>query len=87
MPRIPPKKSSKPVIAKRTLGQRKLPKSMSLASAKAKGDRFVESVSDPKLTKVENAILAQKLWDIREAFIAMLLSRRENSHSKDFVVG
>jgi len=50
-------------------------------------DLLVKSVIGPRLTADENAILINRLLEVREAFIAMILSNRETSHSKDFVAG
>ncbi len=50
-------------------------------------DRFVKSVIDPRLTAEENVVLVQKLSEVKEALIAMILSNRETSHDKDFVAG
>ena len=50
-------------------------------------DIFVKSVIDPRLTAEENAILVHKLLEVREAFVAMLLSNKETSHGRDFVAG
>ncbi len=88
--RTPPKETAKKrnlPAPKKVTGRRKPLNSTGLASAEKGGNPFVESVSDSRLSKEENTILAQKLWGIREAFIALLLSKRETSHNKDFVVG
>ena len=77
----------KSLVAKKSVGQRDPEKSKCLAPIETGGISFANSVSDPRLTEEENAMLAQKLWELRDAFIAMLLSKRETSHSKDFVVG
>ena len=50
-------------------------------------DTFVKSVIDPRLTASENAVLVHRLLEVREAFIAMLLSNRETSHDRDYLAG
>jgi hypothetical protein len=50
-------------------------------------DILVKSIIDPRLTAEENAILMHRIFEVREAFIAMILSNRETSHYKDFVAG
>ncbi len=50
-------------------------------------DMFVKSVIDSRLTASENAVLVHRLLEVREAFIAMILSNRETSHDRDFLAG
>ena len=50
-------------------------------------DMFVKSVIDSRLTASENAVLVHRLLEVREAFIAMLLSNREISHDRDYLAG
>ena len=50
-------------------------------------DMFVKSVIDSRLTASENAVLVHRLLEVREAFIAMLLSNRETSHDRDYLAG
>ncbi len=50
-------------------------------------DIFVKSVIDPRLTAKENAVLVHRLLEVREAFIAMILSSREVSHDRDYLAG
>jgi len=64
-----------------------LPPSAGLTPGETSEDLFVKSVIDPRLTAEENAVLIQRLLEVREAFIAMILSNREASHGKDFVAG
>jgi len=67
------------------MDQKLLSRSTVLAPGETAEDLFVKSVIDPRLTAEENAILINRLLEVREAFIAMILSNRETSHSKDFV--
>ncbi len=50
-------------------------------------DEFVRLVKDPRLTEAENAVLVERVSEIWEAFIELLLKKRQNSHDRDFVVG
>ena len=43
------------------------------------GEEFAKLVKDPRLTEAENAVLVERLSEMREA--------RQNSHDRDFVVG
>ena len=88
--RIPSDKLAKKIkllLPQKSMDQKDPVKSIGLAPTETVGDTFVKSVIDPRLTVEENAILVQKLLEIREALILMLLSKRETSHSKDFVAG
>ena len=74
------------------LDQKKTERSVHLKAAglgveERPGDLFVKSVIDPRLTAEENAVLIQRLLEVREAFIAMMLSNREVSHGRDMVAG
>ena len=51
------------------------------------GEEFAKLVKDPRLTEAENAVLVARLSEMREAFIDLLLKKRQNSHDRDFVVG
>ena len=48
---------------------------------------FAKLVKDPRLTEAENAVLVEKLSEMREAFVELLLKKREKSHDRDFVAG
>lgn len=51
------------------------------------GDEFVKGVRDPRLTEAENALLVERLSEMREALAELLLKRRHGSHDRDFVAG
>jgi hypothetical protein len=51
------------------------------------GDEFARLAKDPRLTEEENAILVERLSEMREALTELLLKKREKSHAKDFVAG
>jgi len=51
------------------------------------GNEFAKLAKDPRLTEAENAILVERLSEMREAFVALLLKKREKSHDRDFVAG
>jgi transcriptional regulator with XRE-family HTH domain len=51
------------------------------------GDEFVKGMRDPRLTEAENAILIERLSEMREALADLLLKRRQGSHDRDFVAG
>ncbi len=80
-------KKIKFLLVQKTRDQKTFAKSIGLAPGETAEDIFVKSVIDPRLSAEENTILVHKLLEVREAFIAMLLSNRETSHSKDFVAG
>jgi len=48
---------------------------------------FTKLVKDPRLTEGENAVLVERLSEMREAFIELLLKKRQKSHDRDFVAG
>jgi len=48
---------------------------------------FADGVKDPRLTDSENAVLIEKLSEMREAFIALILKRRSKPHDRDLVAG
>jgi len=50
-------------------------------------DIFIKSLIDPRLTAEENVILVRRLLEVREAFTAMILSNRMDSHDRDFLAG
>ena len=76
------------VFIKQKKTEQKFPlKSTGLKSGDKSGDLFVKSVIDPRLSAEENAVLIQRLLEVREAFIAMILSNREVSHDRDMVAG
>ena len=51
------------------------------------GNKFSNLAKDPRLTEAENAVLVERLSEIREAFIELLLKKRQKSHDRDFVAG
>lgn len=51
------------------------------------GNEFAKLARDPRLTEAENAILVERLSEMREALIELLLKKREKSHARDFVAG
>ena len=51
------------------------------------GEEFTKVAKDPRLTEAENAILVERLLEMREALIELLLKKRQNSHVRDFVAG
>ena len=75
------------LLVQEATGQKAPAESIGLRQAETAEDRFVKSVIDPRLTAEENAVLVQKMLEVREAFITMILSNRQTSHSKDFVAG
>jgi len=62
-------------------------KTESKALGKAVENEFAKLAKDSRLTEAENAFLVERLWEIREAFIELLLKKRQNSHVRDFVAG
>lgn len=42
---------------------------------------------DPRLTEAENAVLVERLSEMREALTELLLKKRQKSHDRDFVAG
>jgi transcriptional regulator with XRE-family HTH domain len=50
-------------------------------------NEFPKLAKDPRLTEAENAILVERLCEMREAFVELLLKKREKSHDRDFVAG
>jgi transcriptional regulator with XRE-family HTH domain len=48
---------------------------------------FAHLARDPRLTEAENAVLIERLSEMREAFIELLLKKRQKSHDRDFVAG
>ena len=51
------------------------------------GNEFAKLAKDPRLTEAENAVLVERLSEMREALVALLLKKREKSHHRDFVAG
>jgi transcriptional regulator with XRE-family HTH domain len=51
------------------------------------GDEFARLARDPRLTEAENAVLVERLSEMREALTELLLKKREKSHDRDFVAG
>lgn len=51
------------------------------------GDEFAKLAKHPNLTEAENAFLIERLSEMREAFIELLLKKRQKSHARDFVAG
>ncbi len=50
-------------------------------------NEFAKMAKDPRLTEAENAVLVERLSEVREAFIELLLKKRQKSHDRDFVAG
>jgi len=51
------------------------------------GKEFAKLVKDPRLTEAENAVLVERLSEMREALAELLLKKRQKSHDRDFVAG
>jgi hypothetical protein len=51
------------------------------------GNEFAKVSMDPRLTPAENVFLVGRLSEMREAFVELLLSRRQKSHGRDVVAG
>ncbi len=54
---------------------------------KEEGDEFGKLARDARLTEAENAVLVERLSEMREALTELLLKKREKSHDRDFVAG
>ena len=80
-------KKVKVFLDQRKIEQRPPHKSAEWIPGERSGDLFVKSIIDPRLTAEENAVLIQRLIEVREAFIAMILSNREVSHGRDMLAG
>lgn len=50
-------------------------------------NEFAKLAKDPRLTESENAVLVERLSEMREALTELLLKKREKSHDRDFVAG
>ena len=50
-------------------------------------EEFAKLAKDARLTEAENAVLIERLSEMREALIELLLKRRQGSHDRDFVAG
>jgi transcriptional regulator with XRE-family HTH domain len=50
-------------------------------------NEFANPAKDPRLTETENAVLIERLLEMREAFIELFLKKRQKSHDRDFVAG
>jgi transcriptional regulator with XRE-family HTH domain len=61
--------------------------SMEFFFKEEKEEQFETLVRDPRLTDAENAVLAERVSEMREAFTELLLKKRQKSHDRDFVVG
>jgi transcriptional regulator with XRE-family HTH domain len=61
--------------------------SMEFFFKEEEGDEFAKLARDPRLTKAENAVLVERLSEMREALTELLLKRRQKSHDRDFVAG
>jgi hypothetical protein len=48
---------------------------------------FARLAKDPRLTEAENAILVERLSEMREALAELLIKKRQKSHDRDFVAG
>jgi transcriptional regulator with XRE-family HTH domain len=51
------------------------------------GNEFAKLARDPRLTDAENAVLVERLSEMREALTELFLKRREKSHAGDLVAG
>ena len=51
------------------------------------GNEFAKLARDSRLTEAENAILVERLSEIREALTELLLKKRQKSHARNFVAG
>src|SRR4030042_5740733 len=51
------------------------------------GNEFAKLARDPRLTEAENAVLVERLSEMREALTELLLKKREKAHDRDFVAG
>lgn len=50
-------------------------------------NEFAKLAKDPRLTEAENAVLVERLSEMREALTELLLKKRQKSHDRDFVAG
>ena len=50
-------------------------------------NKLADWVKDPRLTPAENAVLVERLSEMRDAYIELLLHRRLRSHDRDVVAG
>lgn len=50
-------------------------------------DKFAKLAGDPRLTEAENAVLVERLVEMREALTELYLKKRQKSHDRDFVAG
>jgi len=51
------------------------------------GNEFAKLARDSRLTEAENAILVERLSEMREALTELLIKKRQKSHARDFVAG
>jgi transcriptional regulator with XRE-family HTH domain len=51
------------------------------------GNEFAKLARDSRLTEAENAILVERLSEMREALTELLIKKRQKSHDRDFVAG
>ncbi|MFB3887744.1 MAG: hypothetical protein ACE144_21200 [Thermodesulfobacteriota bacterium] len=70
-------------------GSDHLPRGLSVKSKALEGSakELAKLAKDSRLTEAENAALVEKLSEVREAFIELLLKKRVKSHDRDFVAG
>ena len=61
--------------------------SMGLLFKEEDESEFTKLAKDPRLTEAENAVLVERLSEMREAFVELLLKKRQKSHDRDFVAG
>jgi len=61
--------------------------SMELLFKEQDESEFAHLARDPRLTETENAVLIERLSEIRGAFIELFLKKRQKSHDRDFVAG
>jgi hypothetical protein len=80
-------KKIKFLLIQKRIDQESLVKRIGVTPEGVSEDLFIKSVIDPRLTAEENAILVRRLLEVREAFSAVILSNRADSHDRDFVAG
>lgn len=61
--------------------------SMELFFKEEDGNEFAKLARDPRLTEAENAVLVERLSEMREALTELLLKKKQKSHERDFVAG
>jgi transcriptional regulator with XRE-family HTH domain len=61
--------------------------SMEFFFKEEEGEKFAKLARDPRLTEEENAVLVERLSEMKEALAELLLKKRQKSHDRDFVGG